>query len=553
MEKIQATCAALAEHPESYVSRNALLIAEADLRRDVEHDNEMAMANAANSTLSAKLKVTQADNRRLKAQLHKSKDMQFGKSSERGKSRSKGLETDPNPAVNVEQGTPTPRPDDIGIETIQKAKKKRGMSGRKTTVIPAHLPRDERIIEPKHDQYCECGCGVRRLGEQEIERLSYKPAEVRVIKEIYPKYACRNCHRIVRAKVPPRAFDYTKFDDRLISGLIVGKFADFLPMYRQEQIFKRAGVQFHRATMGRLLDKATLALEPVFDALMIDLKANSKLFMDETVIPQLLPGNGRTKTCYAWALCRDDRRWKGNEHPAVAFHFKQSRKGRHADEILGGFSGILQVDGYAGYKHLTLKDREGGPIILSYCWAHVRRKFLDVYKATKSARAKEIGDLIDKLYGIEKDLKGSPAAVRLSIRKAESTPIVADIFNRLQKLSFEIAMKSTLGEAIKYTLKLADGLVVFLADGRVEIDNNPVENSIRPIAMLRKNALFAGSAVGGKSWAIMASLIGTCKLNGVEPYAYFTWVFEQMAKGLPRAEYNQLLPWICPHGKIGIE
>ena len=269
--------------------------------------------------------------------------------------------------------------------------------------------------------------------------------------------------------------------------------------------------------------------------------------------PNSCPELAKQKTCFVWALCRDDRRWKGNAHPAVAFHFRQSRKGQHAEEILDGFSGTLQVDGYAGYNRLTNDGRDGGPITLAYCWAHARRKFLDVHKATKSDKAYQVFTLINEIYSIERAMKAQPADVRLAIRRADSAPLVAELHQILLQMAGQISMKSTLGDAIKYTLKLWDGLIVFLSDGRVEMDNNAVENTIRPIALLRKNALFAGSEIGGRNWAVMASIMGTCRLNGVEPYAYLIWVFEQMAKGHPRAQYAKLLPWHCPNGIFGIE
>ena len=504
--------------------------------------------------MSAQTKVAQAENRRLKAQNNKFRDMLFAPSSEKTDRNNSSLDDPDNVApVSTPPKGDKPNLNDAAETADQQPKKKQGMQGRQKIEIPLHLPRDRRIIEPVGGIICECGCGMRKIGEQVIERLTYKPAEVRVIEEHYPKYTCRSCDRFVQASVPKRAFDYTRFDDRLIAGLAVGKFADFLPNYRQEEIFKCSGIRFHRSTMGRLMTQAVDALMPVHEALVVDLKSSSKLLMDETVIPQLVPGNGRIKSCYAWALCRDDRRWLGNAPPAVAFHFRQSRKGEHAEEILMGFGGILQVDGYAGYNRLARTDRAGGPVILAYCWAHVRRKFLDVYKATKSAKANEIVALINDIYGIEARFKGQPAGARLAVRQTESAPLVSKLRQMLEKLSGQIAMKSTLGDAIKYTMKLFDGLKVFLTDGRVEMDSNAVENTIRPIALLRKNALFAGSEIGGRNWAVMASLIATCKLNGVEPYAYLTWVFEQMANNLPRSEYDKLLPWHCPKGRFGIE
>lgn len=552
MQEIQSASAKLAGHSDIYVSTLALLIANADLKRDLEHDNQMVEKDALISTTKAKLQVTAADNRRLRAQLNKSQDMQFGQSSEKVSNRKK---KDDDSVASVEMPPDESLPNSGRAEALPEANKPkpRGMLGRQAVEIPKHLPREAHVIAPPNGSVCECGCGMRLIGEQTIERLTYKPAEVCVIEERYPKYICRNCDRLIQAPVPKRAFEQTRFDDRLIAGLAVSKFADFIPNYRQEQIFMRSGVKFHRSTMGRLMDQAVEALLPLYDVLNDDLKSSSKLLMDETTLAQLMPGTGKTKTCFVWALCRDDRRWKGNAHPAVAFHFKQSRKGQHADEILDGFSGTLQVDGYAGYNRLTNAGRDGGPITLAYCWAHARRKFLDVHKATKSDKAYQVFTLINEIYRIEREMMARPADVRLAIRRTNSAPLVAKLHELLLQLSGQISMKSTLGDAIKYTLKLWHGLVVFLSDGRVEMDNNAVENTIRPIALLRKNALFAGSEIGGRNWAVMATIIGTCRLNGVEPYAYLTWVFEKMAKGHPRSKYDKLLPWHCPNGKFGIE
>lgn len=557
MEEIQSTCAMLARHPEKFVVQSVKLIADADFRRDVEHDNAIAARDASISTLTAKLKVARSDNRWLRAKLSKLTDMQFGQSSEKGvgSSRKKDAKQEPetqnpgggnNDSGNVGSASETD-------SDAEPPKKPRGMKGKQAVVIPEHLPREEHIIEPKHGSTCSCGCQMRSMGEQVIERLTFRPAQVRVIREIYPKFVCRTCDRFVQAKVPPRAFDYTKFDDRLIAGLAVSKFADFLPLYRQEQIFKRSGVKIHRSTMVRLMDQLCNALEPVHQALEADLKSSTKLSMDETVLSQLMPGNGKTKTCYVWALCRDDRRWAGNAPPGVVFHFKQSRKGEHAEEILQGFSGYLQVDGYAGYRRLMAPDRPGGPIKLAYCWAHVRRKFIDVVKATKSKRAEEIIDLINAIYTIEKKIAGKPSVVRLAVRDEEAKPIIGQLLRLLAETSKSISMKSSLGAAITYTVKLREGPTVFLEDGRVEFDNNAVENTIRPIAILRKNSLFAGSEIGGRNWAIMASIIGTCRMNGVEPYAYLIWLLERMAAGHPRSEYDKLLPWHCPKGRHSIE
>lgn len=550
MKEIQNACEDLARYPDDYVAAYARLIADYDRQRDIHHDDERADWLAAEANFLAERNVDKANIRLLKAQLNKANDLTFGQKSE----KNRGRDDDAPEAANPSKGGPDLDSGSAKASNAEQAKP-RGKNGRQALKIPPHIPEELRLIEPETGNVCSCGECMRFVGIQEIKRLTFVPAQLKVIKEQYKKYACRTCDKIFQARVPKRAFDYTRFDDKLVAGVAVSKFADFTPNYRLEQIFKRSGVHLHRSSMIRMIDNAVVALLPVWEALKADLKSSSKLFMDETTLAMLQPGSGKTKTCYVWALCRDDRRWSGNEAPGVVFQFEKSRKGEHAEQMLEGFNGILQVDGYAGYKRLTREDRGGGPLTLAYCWAHVRRKFLDVHKATKSSKANKALKLINKLFGIEADLRAchQPPTVRLTTRQLESKPLVLKLFKLLREYAAEITMKSALGEAINYTLKLEDGLKVFLNDGRVEMDNNSVENAIRPIALLRKNAMFAGSEVGGRNWAVMASLIGTCRMNGVEPYAYLIWVFERLAEGHPRSRMDELLPWHCPEGRFAIE
>lgn len=549
METIQMACGRLADHDDYLVQELSDQIMQADLQRD----NEFVKLRARLSTVSAEIKTLRAALKRKEAQLKGLQRGKFGPSSEKGSHKSKDL--DEKVANDGDVGnSETPNVDDtqkgVGSTNATTTKKKRGMRGKQSLENPKHLRREQRIIEPDPAQFCSCGCGTMRMGDQVIEKLAHKPAEIYVIEEVYPKYTCRNCDRFIQAKVPGRVFDYTKFDDSMAAGILVAKYADFLPLYRLEQIFGRSGARLNRGTLSRLVMKAGAALKPIYEALLADIKSGSKLFADETRVPILEPGLRRTKTCYAWAICRDDRRWRGNSFPAVAFHFSTSREGRHAETILEGYNGVLQVDGYAGYNRLMREERADGPLTLAFCWAHARRKFEYVEKSTGSAEAREVLNRIGALYAIEKELQGgqASASVRQAVREARSRPIVDTLFVSLERLNSRILMKSALGEAISYTLKLREGLRIFLNDGRVEMDNNPVENTIRPLALLRKNVLFAGSEFGGEVWTMMSSLIGTCKLNGIEPHAYFSWVFAKLANKLPLSEYGKLLPWRCPEG-----
>lgn len=551
MEIIQTACEELAGHADSFVQKLGQRISHADRNRD----NAFVKLEAQLSTAMAQIKTLRAELDRKTAQIKSFQRDKFGPSSEKkniGDSFKDDHDDDDMDATAAQQSGRQNDPTYQDPADFSKIPNKpRGKPGKTKVVNPAHLRREVRTLEPLPDQFCACGCGTVRIGEEVLEKLAYKPAEIYVIEERYPKYTCRYCDRFVQAKVPQRALDHTRFDDSLAVGILVAKYADFLPLYRLQQIFGRSGVQLNRSTLSRLTERAGHLLKPIYEALVADIKSDTKIFADETRIPVLQPGLGKTNTCYAWAICRDDRRWRGNKASAAAFHFATSRGGVHAETLLSDFHGTLQVDAYAGYNVLTRSDRVGGPLTLAFCWAHARRKFERVEKSTNSEEAGEVLERIRSLYSIEKELqtKHATAPIRQAERQTRSKPIVDALFEYLSALNLRIPKKSTLGEAISYTMKLRDGLCVFLKDGRVEMANNPVENMIRPLALLRKNALFAGSESGGEVWTMMSSLIGTCKLNGVEPHAYFEWVFAKIANKLPRSEYDKLVPWNCPKGR----
>ena len=256
------------------------------------------------------------------------------------------------------------------------------------------------------------------------------------------------------------------------------------------------------------------------------------------------PGRGRTKTGYLWALARDDRGWGGDDPPGVVFTYRPSRAGAHAEQILQGFDGILQLDGYTGYDRLTRPSRKGGaPITVAHCWAHARRKLKEVFDRDGSEIAAEGLRRIAELYRIELEIRGMGPGQRLSARQARSAPLVAEFGDWLQAQRLRISAKSRLGEKLTYIHRQWGGLQTFLHDGRVEMDSNAVENLIRPIALTRKNALFAGHDEGGRTWARIASLIATAKINGVEPFAYLKATLEAIAAGHPASRTDELLPW----------
>ncbi|MGC9523750.1 MAG: IS66 family transposase [Anaerolineae bacterium] len=411
--------------------------------------------------------------------------------------------------------------------------------------LPEDLPRIERVIEPD-SLLCPCGCGqMHKIGEDRTERLDIVPAQLRVIVTVRPKYACRICtDGVTQAPTPARLIEGGLPTEGAIAHVLVSKYADHLPLYRQSQILARSGVDIHRGTLADWVGTAAFHLGPVVDRLADHLKASTKLFMDETTAPVLDPGRGRTKTGYLWALARDDRGWGGDDPPGVVFFYASDRAGENAEKILRGFDGILQLDGYQGYNRLTRPSRKGGdPVRVAHCWAHARRKLKEVFDRDGSEIAAEGLRRIAELYKVEADIRGAAPGQRLSARQARAAPLVAEFGEWLQQQRLRISAKSRLGEKLAYIHRHWDGLQVFLQDGRVEIDSNSVENLIRPIALNRKNALFAGHDEGGRAWGRIASLIETARINGVEPFAYLKATLEAIAAGHPQGRIDDLLPW----------
>jgi transposase len=411
--------------------------------------------------------------------------------------------------------------------------------------LPADLPRIEQVIEPETLD-CPCGCGaMHRIGEDRTERLDIVPAQVRVIVTVRPKYACRVCtNGVSQAPAPAHLIEGGLPTEGAIAHVLVCKFSDHLPLYRLSQILARSGIDIQRSTLADWVGTAAFHLAPVVDRLSEHLKASGKLFMDETTAPVLDPGRGKTKTGYLWALARDDRGWGGEDPPGVVFTYAPNRAGKNAEQILQGFDGTLQLDGYSGYDRLTRPSRTGGaPIKVAHCWAHARRKLKEIFDQDGSQIAAEGLRQIAEFYRIEAEIRGMGPGQRLSARQTRTAPLVAAFGEWLQTQRLRISAKSRLGEKLTYIHRQWEGLQTFLSDGRVEIDSNAVENLIRPIALTRKNALFAGHDEGARAWGCIASLIATAKVNNVEPFAYLKATLEAIAAGHPTNRIDELLPW----------
>jgi transposase len=360
--------------------------------------------------------------------------------------------------------------------------------------LPGHLPRIEIVVDIE-DRNCPC-CrnALHRIGEDTSERLDIVPAQLRVLVVRRPKYACRACEEVVvQAPAPARLIEGGLPTEATVAQVLVSKYADHLPLYRQAQIYARQGITLDRSTLADWVGRAAWLLRPVHERLLAKLKTSTKLFADETTAPVLDPGRGRTKTGQLWAYARDDRPWGGSDPPGVAYVYAPDRKAERPITHLAGFKGILQVDGYGGYRVLA----ERGDVTLAFCWAHVRRRFYDLAAAGPAPIASEALERIAELYAVEADIRGRSADERHALRQEKSRPILDELEPWLRTKLGLISQKTKLAEAIRYALSRWDGLTCFLDDGRIEIDSNVVERSIRPIALNRKNALFAGDCQRG--------------------------------------------------------
>jgi transposase len=406
--------------------------------------------------------------------------------------------------------------------------------------LPAHLERVEQLIDIDDKTCACCGGDLHAIGEDVAERLDVVPATLRVLITRRPRYGCRSCEgAIVQAPASPRIVEGGIPTDALVAHVVVAKYADHLPLYRQAQIFARQNVGLDRSTLADWVGRAAWWLTPLRDHLLDHLKRSAKLFADETTAPVLDPGRGRTKTGQLWAYARDDRPWGGSDPPAVAYVYAPDRRAERPIEHLAGFRGVLQVDGYAGYGALARR----GDVTLAFCWAHVRRRFYELARVGASPAASEALARIARLYAVEDSVRGLSPAARLAARRDQSRNIVDDLHRFLEAKLAQASRKSALAEAIRYALTRWDGLLHFLDDGRVELDSNTVERAIRPLALNRKNALFAGSDDGGDHWAVIASLIETCKLNGIDPQAWLADTLAKLAAGHSNLRRDDLMPW----------
>lgn len=404
--------------------------------------------------------------------------------------------------------------------------------------LPDHIPRMQVEILPSEDACARCGGHLRRLGEDVTEELEYVPGRFIVNRIVRPRLACAGCERFVQAPLPSRPIERGRPGPGLLAHVLVSKYADHLPLYRQSQIFEREDIDLERSTLTDWVGRSTALLEPLADAIGRHVLAGQAIFADDTPVQMLAPGTGRTDTARLWAYVRDERPWAGPGPPAAAYRFSPDRRSEHPQRHLASFAGWMHADAYAGYGDLY---RSGG-IQEVACLAHVRRKFVDVHRSQGSSIAEDAIGRIARLYAVEAAARGLPPEERVRLRQAEAQPILDELEVWLAAQLPSLSGKSPLAGAIRHALVRLPKLRPYLERGILEIDNNPAERAMRGVALGRKNYLFVGSQAGGRAAATACTLIETAKLNGVDPHA---WLADTLAR-IPDhkiTRIDELLPW----------
>lgn len=421
--------------------------------------------------------------------------------------------------------------------------KKREQGGRRP--LPAELPRVDHVHEPQSCQCGQCGQALVKFGEDITERLDVEPARFFVVRHIRPKYACRHCETVVASPAPPTVIDGGLAEPGLLAWVMTQKFADHLPLYRIEQLSGRHGLTLPRSTLASWVGQVGVALQPLVDRLAQILRQQPVLHADETPVGQLDPGRGKTKRAYLWAY----RNSPLLEHPhIIIFDYQGGRSGEHARNFLQKWQGHLVVDDYGGYK-ACFAD---GQVIELGCMAHARRKFFDLTASQPHPVAAEVLARIARLYQVEREADEAVCAsaveritLRLALRQEKSVPLLADLHAWMLNLRVKTAPGSGLARALDYSLKRWAALSRYVESGEFPIDNNPIENAIRPIAIGKKNWLFVGTERAGQRAAAIQSLFATAKANGLEPHAWLKDTLERLPTH-PYSRIDELLPFPKP-------
>lgn len=472
----------------------------------------------------------------MKLLIHKLRRMQFGQKSEKRERHIEQLE------LWVEELEAT----DAQLSCVAEKKKKRSAPSPKAPrIFPENLPRETRTIAPREEACPDCGGNLKPLGEDVSETLELEPVRFTVIRTVRPKLACACCDTIVQAPAQSRPIERGIAGPGLLAHVLVGKYADHQPLYRQAEAFAREGIDLDRSLLADWVGTSAALLAPLGEALRAHVFAADVVHADDTPIPVLAPGRGKTKTGRLWTYVRDERPAAGEAAPSVWFAYTPDRKGVHPQRHLDNFAGILQADGYAGFS----KIYDSGRVMEAACWAHVRRKFFDIAQAQSSPVANEALERIAALYVIEGEIRGLPAIQRCTTRRERSRSLLNTMKEWMSETLKRLSQKSETAKAIRYALTRWEALSRYCDDGRIEIDNNAAERALRCVALGRKNYLFAGSDAGGERAAMIYSLIGSAKLNGINPEAYLREVLSRIAEH-PITRIAELLPWNLQAGTV---
>ena len=505
---------------------------------------ELAVARA--ELTGARLRIEQ-----YKAQLARLRRMQFGRSSEKLDTQIEQLEL---MLEDLEEGEAV-RPAPAAPHAPDQPRRERRQPVRRP--LPDHLPREEIV----HDPASVCpGCGGTRfatLGEDVTEILEKLPARLKVIRHIRPKLSCRCCERIVQAPMPDLPIEKGRPGPGLVANVVVSKYLDGLPLYRQSAILAREGIEIERATLADWVGHAAWWVMPLAELIGAHAMAAPVIHTDDTPIAVLAPGNGKTRTGRLWTYVVDERPWQGARAPAAYYRFSPDRRGERPRDHLAEFRGVIQADAFSGYEALARsaarsaaeRSAEGligrglPTLIHAACWAHARRKFYDVFESTKSPIAEEALNRIGELYKIEAEINGWPTETRLAARQNRAMAILDDLHEWLVAQRRRLSAKTALAKAIQYALSRWQALTHYADDGRLAIDNNVAERALRGIAITRKNFLFLGSEAGGERAAILYTVLESAKLNGLDPQAWLADVIDRMATGHSNNRLAELLPW----------
>lgn len=483
---------------------------------------------------------------KLKIELTHLKRMRYGRSSEKMEAAQVQLEL-LSAALTPLLPVSVPTSDSCGanVTDLDAERKKRSKrAAQPQQGLPTHLPRQD-VVHSGCAPDCKCGaCGtsLQQIGQDVSEVLDYEPGSFKVIRHIRPKFACSQCHTITQEAAPSRPINRCLAGAGLLAQVLVSKYCDHIPLYRQNQIYARSGVHVERSTQCDWVAGCASLLEPLVQSLHKYVLSAYKVHTDDTPVPVLSPGRGKTKTARLWVYARDDRSWADPSPPAVWYQYSENRKGENPKRHLGGFAGVLQADAYAGYDKLFADGR----IVEAACWAHCRRKFYEIHERQERASgslAHQALQRIGALYAIEQEVRGHSAELRRLRRQTHAKPLLEQLQCWLKESLSQLSAKSPMAAAIGYALGNWRALNVYVEDGRIEIDNNTAERALRGVVLGRKNYLHFGSDSGGSRAAVIYSLVGTCKLNGVDPYAYLRYVLERIADH-PISRVAELLPWV---------